>query len=120
MIGLYSPFFKDYGLTYTQYIVFMVLWEHDGIPVGELGKKLYLDSGTLTPLLKKLEKTGYITRKRCPEDERVVLIYLTEQGQNLKEDLYSIPEKVGLCVKLSSEEAAMLHGLLYKLLKEET
>ena len=117
--GLYTPHFKELGITYTQYIVFMVLWEKDGIPVKELGRKLYLDSGTLTPLLKKMEKSGYITRERSPEDERVVQIFLTDEGRKLKSRLYDVPEQVGMCVNLTPEEAATLYTLLYKVLGDD-
>ena len=85
VVSLYTPYLKELGLTYTQYIVFLVLWEKDGIPVGELGKKLYLDNGTLTPLLKKLEGGGYVTRSRQKDDERVVIVSLTKEGRALKE-----------------------------------
>lgn len=118
--GLYTPYLKELGLTYTQYIVFLVLWEHDGIPVGELGRRLYLDNGTLTPLLKKLEAAGYLTRMRDTADERVVTVSLTEQGRTLKEQAKDIPAKVGACIHLDQKEAAALYTLLYKLLKEES
>ena len=81
--GLYTPWLKPLGLTYTQYIVLLVLWEKDGISVTEIGEKLMLDNGTLSPLLKKLENAGYITRQRSREDERVVVIRLTESGRAL-------------------------------------
>ena len=114
--GYYSPFLRPLGLTYTQYIVFMVLWEKDGITVGEICEKLRLDSGTLTPLLKKMEKEGYVTRVRCRDDERRVIISLTDQGYALKEKVREIPMKVGSCVRLSGEEAGTLYSLLYKIL----
>ena len=116
--ALYTPHLKELGLTYTQYIVFLVLWERDGITVGELGQRLYLDNGTLTPLLKKLEQMGYITRSRSTEDERVVKISLTDEGIALKERVREIPLKVGSCIKLSESDAADLYTILYKLLGE--
>ncbi|MBQ1490735.1 MAG: MarR family transcriptional regulator [Blautia sp.] len=114
--NLYTPYLKPLGLTYTQYVTFMVLWEKDGISIGELGQTLYLDSGTLTPLLKKMEEKGYVTRSRSAKDERVVTIHLTEKGYALKDQVADVPSKVGPCVKLSPEEGAALYDLLYRLL----
>ena len=114
--GLYTPLFKPYGLTYTQYIVLMVLWEKDGIPVGELCRRLYLDNGTLTPLLKRMEEHGLLTRERSTEDERIVVISLTGEGKKLREAVSHFPEKVGPCVPLSKEESITLYQLLYKIL----
>ena len=116
VVGKYGPLLKDLGLTYTQYIVMMVLWENDGVSVRSLGEKLHLDSGTLTPLLKKLENIGYVTRKRSEEDERVVLVSLTETGRGLKEKAAEVPGEVASCVPLTPEEAAALYGLLYKII----
>ena len=116
--SLYTPYLKDLGLTYTQYIVFLVLWEEDGIPVGELGRRLYLDNGTLTPLLKKLEAAGYLTRLRDRDDERVVTVSLTDKGRALREQAKEIPYKVGSCICLREKDAQLLYGLLYRLLKE--
>lgn len=116
VVNKYTPLLKPLGLTYTQYIAMMVLWEKDGITVGEIGKRLFLDNGTLTPLLKKLETQGYITRERSAEDERVVLVSLTDAGWELREKAKEIPFKVGDCVALEPEEAKTLYGLLYKLL----
>ena len=118
VVSLYTPYLRELGLTYTQYIVFLVLWEQDGLTVGELGQRLYLDNGTLTPLLKKLEQSGYVTRSRSAEDERVVKISLTEQGRALKDQVREIPSKVGACLSLEAQDAAGLYALLYKLLKE--
>ena len=83
--GLYTPYLKPLGLTYTQYITFLVLWEKDGIPVGEIGNRLMLDNGTLSPMLKKLEQAGYIERRRSAEDDRVVIVSLTQKGRDLQE-----------------------------------
>ena len=116
VINLYTPLFKPLGITYTQYIVFMVLWENDGISVGELGRKLYLDNGTLTPLLKKMQDKGYLTRVRSKEDERVVIVTLTDEGWALREKVLWIPESVGSCVPLSEEEARTLYSLLYRVI----
>ncbi len=114
--GFYSPYLRPLGLTYTQYIVFMVLWERDGQTVGEICEKLHLDSGTLTPLLKKMEKEGYVSRERSREDERRVIIRLTEKGVEVKEKVRDIPMKVGTCVRLSPEDAGVLYSLLYRVL----
>ena len=119
VVNYYTPYLSELGITYTQYIAFMVLWENDGMTVGELGRRLFLDNGTLTPMLKKLEKMGFIERKRSADDERVVKIHVTEQGFELREKCLSIPNEVGRCVKVTPEEAATLYGLLYKLLGKE-
>ena len=98
--GLYTPVLKPLGLTYTQYIVFLVLWEKDGLTVGEIGEKLLLDNDTLSPLLKKLEQAGYVRRERSREDERVVVITLTEAGRALREKAKDVPAKVAGCIDL--------------------
>ncbi|MBR1535262.1 MAG: MarR family transcriptional regulator [Ruminococcus sp.] len=118
VVSLYTPHLKELGLTYTQYIVFLVLWEKDGIPVGELGRRLYLDNGTLTPLLKKLESAGYLTRSRDKIDERVVIVTLTDAGRALKEKAKEIPFKVGRCIGLDEKEAGAMYTLLYLLLNK--
>ena len=115
--ALYTPYLKPLGLTYTQYIVFLVLWEKDGIPVGELGKRLMLDSGTLSPLLKKMRQAGYIEKRQSAEDERSFLITLTDKGRALQEQAREIPRNVGGCITLSHEKAAQLYQLLYELLE---
>lgn len=115
-IRLYKPYLDKLQLTYTQYITMMVLWDRGSATVKELGKALYLDSGTLTPLLKKLEAKGLLTRKRSTEDERNLIVSITEEGQRLKEKAVSIPESMARCVVLSHEEAHALYRLLYKLL----
>ena len=111
--GAYTPFLKPLGITYTQYLVFLVLWEQDGIPVGALGQALHLDTGTLTPLLKKMEAAGFLTRQRRKDDERSVEIRLTEKGRALKEKARDIPGKIG-----SGEDAAALYRILYQILKD--
>ena len=114
--NLYTPWLKPLGLTYTQYIVFLVLWEKDNIPVGEIGEKLMLDNGTLSPLLKKMETAGYVERRRSAEDDRVVLVSLTEKGRELQEAAKGIPMRVGSCFNLPPEKAKQLYELLYELL----
>ena len=117
--GLYTPYLKPLGLTYTQYIVFLVLWEKDGVPVSEIGEKLMLDNGTLSPLLKKMEQAGYVTRRRSAEDDRVVLITLTEKGRALQEAAKDIPQNVAGCIDLPPEKAHTLYTLLYELLNSQ-
>lgn len=116
VVRMYKPFLDEIGLTYTQYIALMVLWEYEKISVKELGEFLYLDSGTLTPVLKKLEQKGYIHRCRSAEDERVLLISLTEAGIALKDEAVKVPIQMGACMKLNEEEADTLYRLLYKIL----
>ena len=117
IVNLYTPYLKPLGLTYTQYIMFLVLWEEDGIAVGDLCRRLRLDTGTVTPMLKNTEKQGLITRTRSAEDERMVVINLTEEGKALYKKAKDIPAKVGSCVKLSKTEAMQLYKTLYKLLE---
>lgn len=116
VVSLYTPLLKPLGLTYTQYLVFLVLWENDGQTVGDICRKLYLDSGTVTPLLKKMEEAGYVTRTRQKDDERVVTVSLTEKGRQMKEVCARVPEKVGSCVHMEAEDAAKLYELLYRTL----
>lgn len=117
-IKLYKPYLDELGLTYTQYIAMMVLWEKQSVTVKELGEALYLDSGTLTPLLKKMEAKGLLSRRRSEQDERSLIVRLTEKGEALKERAISVPYHMAACVHLESEEVRELYRLLYKLLKE--
>ncbi len=116
VIKLYKPFLDELDLTYTQYIAMMVLWEQGRVTVKELGERLLLDSGTLTPMLKKMEAKGYLTRTRSAKDERNLIVTISPQGEALKERALSIPEKMAGCSKLSPEDARTLYGLLYKVL----
>lgn len=116
-IKLYKPFLDELDLTYTQYIAMMVLWEKESVTVKELGEALYLDSGTLTPLLKKMEAKGLITRRRSEQDERSLIVRLTEEGMAMRERALSVPHQMASCVHLEPEEARELYRLLYKLLK---
>ena len=118
IVRRYKPFLDEIDLTYTQYIAMMVLWEEKSVNVKELGKKLFLDSGTLTPLLKILEKKQYVKRERSQEDERVVNISITEKGLSLREKAVSIPAQMSGCVKITPEEAKTLYSLLYKILQQ--
>lgn len=119
IINAYTPILKPLGITYTQFIVFMVLWENDNLAVGEIGARLHLDNGTLTPLLKKMEKEGYISRKRSSQDERTVIISLTKDGLKMKDKARDIPKKIKSCVNLSSEDAGELYRILYQLIDGE-
>ena len=119
IIKLYRPVLDPLGLTYTQYITLLALWERDGETVKVLGERLFLDSGTLTPLLKKLEAQGLIERERSHEDERNVLVRLTDRGRALKVQAAEVPAKVAQCVNLSMEDAKELHRLLHVLLSDE-
>lgn len=116
IVRRYTPFLKEIDLTYTQYITMMVLWERKTINVKELGKKLYLDSGTLTPLLKTLEKKGLVKRERSKEDERYLEVTITDEGMALRDKAIDIPEKIGGCICLSEEEVVELYGIVRKLL----
>lgn len=119
IVAAYTPYLKPLGLTYTQYVVFMVLWEKECVNVGQLGSILHLDAGTLTPLLKHLEKDGYITRARSKEDERVTNICITKKGNALKEKCKDIPLKLAAAGSaLSEKEAKELYRLLYKYLED--
>lgn len=116
IIKQYKPYLDEIDLTYTQYIAMMVLWEHRSVTVKEMGQYLFLDSGTLTPLLKKMEAKGLITRKRDQEDERSLIISLTDEGEALKERAVEVPVKLAQCVRLTPEETGELYRLLHKLL----
>ena len=118
--SLYTPYLKPLGLTYTQYLVLLVLWEQDGIPIGEVCERLLLDNGTVSPLLKKMEQAGYIGRRRSETDDRVVLVTLTQEGRALQERAKEVPLKVAQCIDLPSEKARELYGLLYELLGNKT
>ncbi|MBR6407205.1 MAG: MarR family transcriptional regulator [Clostridia bacterium] len=116
VIKRYRPYLDALDLTYTQYVAMMALWERKSMSVKELGQRLFLDSGTLTPVLKSLEAKRCVRRFRCPEDERVLIVELTDEGERLKERAVSVPEKVAGCIKLEPDEARQLYTLLYKLL----
>jgi len=119
VVNLYTPLLKPLGLTYTQYITFLVLWEQDGITVGELCSRLMLDNGTISPLLKKMQQEGYIEKRRSKEDDRIVLITLTEKGRALQDKAKDIPLQVAGCTDLPPEKAKMLYDLLYELLEKQ-
>ena len=112
----YKPFLDPLGLTYTQYVTMMALWEQDGVTVSDLGERLYLDSATLTPLLKRLEAHGFVERHRSDKDERAVIVSLTDEGRNLREKALEVPFAIAGCIRLSPEEGAQLKSLLQKVL----
>lgn len=116
IIKNYKPFLDELDLTYTQYITLMLLWENKNMRVKEIGEMLYLDSGTLTPLLKKLEGKGLITRARSPEDERNLNVTITEAGEKLRDRALDIPTKIMATTGLTAEETEALYHLLYKVL----
>jgi DNA-binding MarR family transcriptional regulator len=112
----YKPFLDRYDLTYTQYITMMVMWEKKKASVKELGQCLYLDSGTLTPVINKLEKKGYISKHRSTDDARGVDVEITEEGKMLRDKMLKVPEEMGGCVNLSEEDSEDLYRILYKIL----
>ncbi len=116
VIRRYTPILNKLNLTYTQYIVMMFFWENKTSNVKELGNTLLIDSSTLTPLLKKLENKGYITRVRSTSDERNLILQITKEGEKLKDEALSIPKEMGKCINLSLEETKTLYSLLYKVL----
>ena len=117
MIKLYKPWLDEIGLTYTQYITMMVLWEHKSTTVKALGQELYLDSGTLTPLLKKLEDKGLVTRRRSDRDERNLIVTITEAGEAMKDAALHIPGEMTKCVNLPKEDIRNLYRMLYQMLE---
>ena len=117
MIKLYKPFLDELGLTYTQYITLMVLWEHKAMTVKALGQELYLDSGTLTPLLKKLEEKGLVTRRRSDLDERNLIVTITELGESMRDRALHIPEEMTKCINLPREDIRDLYRMLHQLLE---
>ncbi len=118
IVRQYRKPLEKLNLTYTQYVVMMVLWEHGSMTEGELGKKVHLDSGTLAPLLKRLEKQGYINRVRPDNNERKLILSLTETGKALKDKAVKVPETMRGCINLPDEELLQLKQLLDKALSQ--
>lgn len=116
IVRQYKPILDKLDLTYTQYITMMVMWDKKELNVKELGEYISLDSGTLTPVLKKLESKGYVERNRSKNDERNLIVALTKLGEELREKALDIPIQMGECIKLNEDEAKTLYRLLYKLL----
>ncbi len=117
VVKKYRPFLDAIDLTYTQYIAMMVMWEHEQITVKELGERLYLDSGTVTPVVKSLIAKGHVQKQRNQADERSVIVTLTEKGRALRQRAAQIPQQVAGCISLAPEEAMQLYSLLYKVLQ---
>ncbi len=117
IIRAYKPFLDEIDLTYTQYITMMVLWEKKEMNVKTLGENLFLDSGTLTPVLKKLESKGLLKRTRSKTDERNLLVTITKEGEALKEKAKEVPNKIGHCVNLGENDAKELYRLLYMVIE---
>ena len=117
LVRQYGPYLKELNLTYTQYIVMMVLWERERVSSRELAECLHLDYGTLTPVLKRLDQAGYLTRERAAEDERLLTLTLTEKGRKLKTNAVTIPPAIAECMGLTAEEFGALYKLTYKALK---
>lgn len=115
LVRQYEPLLSDLNLTYTQYIVMLAMWEKKTLSVNDIGAMVHLDSGTLSPLLQKLEEKGYLEKTRG-HDGRKRLISLTEEGANLKEKAKDIPLKIGNCLHLTPDEAKCLYSLCYKTL----
>lgn len=116
IVKAYKPYLDELDLTYTQYITMMVMWEHRELRVKEVGKYLYLDSSTLTPLLKRLEEKGYVTRRRSREDERDLIVTVTDAGMALRERALPVPRRLAACVDMKPERAQLLYDILYELL----
>ena len=117
VVRKYKPFLDELGLTYTQYIVMLVLWEEGKISMQELGNRLYLDSGTLTPLLVKLEEKGLVEKARNEKDVREIIVSVTDKGVGLKVQAREIPGKIGKCLNISAIEAVQLKKILNKILE---
>ena len=120
IVRAYKPYLDELDITYTQYITMMVMWEHRELRVKDVGERLYLDSGTLTPVLKKLEEKGFVTRRRSSTDERDVIVTITKRGEDLKEKAVHIPEKLAGCVNLEPQKARALYDLLYEVIGKLT
>ena len=116
IVKTYKPYLDELDLTYTQYITMMVMWEHKELRVKEVGQYLYLDSSTLTPLLKRLEEKGYVTRRRSKSDERDLIVSITDAGTALREKALTVPQRLAACVDMEPEKARLLYEILYELL----
>ncbi len=116
IVKAYKPYLDELDLTYTQYITMMVMWEHKQLRVKELGGFLYLDSSTLTPLLKRLEEKGYISRQRSREDERDLIVTITKDGEALREKALTVPGRLAACIRMEPEKARALYAMLYEII----
>ena len=120
IVRAYKPYLDELDITYTQYITMMVMWEHKELRVKDIGEHLYLDSGTLTSVLKKLEEKGFVTRKRSEKDERDLIVTLTDKGTALKEKAVHVPERLGSCIELDPQKAKILYDTLYEVIGKLT
>ena len=116
VVKAYKPYLDELDLTYTQYITMMVMWEHKELRIKEVGTYLYLDSATLTPVMKKLEQKGYVERRRSTKDERDLIVTITESGEALKEKAAAVPAQLAACIEMEPEKAKALYDLLYELI----
>ena len=116
VVAKYKPFLDEIGLTYTQYIAMMVLWERKSVNVKTLGESLYLDSGTLTPLLKKLEEKQFVSRERSSEDERSIVVTVTPVGERLRKRAEKIPEQIAKCIDIPADDAMKLYKILHRVM----
>ena len=116
IVKAYKPYLDELNLTYTQYIAMMVMWEHKELCVKDVGKYLFLDSSTLTPLLKRLEEKGYVARRRSTEDERELIVTITDIGEALNEKAIVMSERLGACVAIDPQKAHTLYTLLYEVI----
>jgi DNA-binding MarR family transcriptional regulator len=116
VVAKYKPFLDEIGLTYTQYIAMMVLWERKSVNVKTLGESLYLDSGTLTPLLKKLEEKQFVSRERSSEDERSIVVTVTPEGERLRKQAEKIPEQIAKCIDIPADDAIKLYKILHRVM----
>lgn len=116
VVKAYKPYLDELDLTYTQYITMMVLWEQKELRVKDVGKRLYLDSSTLTPLLKRLEEKGYVARRRSTEDERDLIVTITDKGEALKEKAVTVPQRLSACIEMDPKKSQILYDLLYELI----
>jgi DNA-binding MarR family transcriptional regulator len=116
IIKAYRPFLRKFGLTYTQYLVMLLLWSEKQLTAKAIGQYLHLDSGTLTPLLKKMEEKNLLCRERLEADERILVVAITSSGEQMREQAASIPAQMASCLAISAEEAKLLCQLIYKVL----
>lgn len=120
IVRAYKPYLDELDITYTQYITMMVMWEYRELRVKEIGEHLYLDSGTLTSVLKKLEEKGFVTRKRSEKDERDLIVKITDKGTALKRKAVHVPERLGSCIELDPQKAKALYDILYEVIGKLT
>ena len=120
IVRAYKPYLDELDITYTQYITMMVMWEHKELRVKDIGDHLYLDSGTLTSVLKKLEEKGFVTRKRSEKDERDLIVTITDKGTALKRKAVHVPERLGSCIELDPQKAKALYDTLYEVIGKLT